>query len=304
MNKKVLIVGLSLLAGHHHAHAVLTLQSFSADKHHRFDNDPAFIGNPHDWSGVARANTSGRWVTMISSTHFITSNHAAPGIGNTVIFHEDNDPSGTTVSRTVTSRTRIGGTDLVIGQLNATPGPTIAIYSIASNTTNEASFTSSPWNNREAFVVGLNNTGSGTTQFRVGRNELDGFGDDVEVTAIATVSGSLTGIGDAIAFDDDRGTGDSLGSDEAYLQGGDSGGPLFSIADSGEFTLTGINWFITTEESPNLSGATFLPNYISEIQSILDAEGGGETLSLVSIPEPSSLALLSVSGLLLVRRRR
>ncbi|MBT8035964.1 MAG: PEP-CTERM sorting domain-containing protein [Verrucomicrobiae bacterium] len=279
----------------------LSLENHQANQHDRFNNNPAFIGAAHDWSGVARSS-NGRWVTMISSTYFITANHAAPAVGNSVIFHEDNNAAGTTVTRTVSERTRVGGTDLVIGRLNSAPGATIAIYGLASNTTNQANFASSAYSDRTAFIVGKASSGSLTTEFRVGRNVLDGFYNDAEVPGTQTVSGSLTGIGDALTFDDDRNTAESLGDDEAFLQSGDSGAPLFVTSDD-DLILTGINWFITSGENPNFSGTTFTPNYISEIESIVSA--GGESLTLVSVPEPSGLILLGLSSIisLLYRRR-
>ena len=276
------------------AYGVLALQNYEADKHARFNNHTSFIGATQDWTGVARSSND-HWVTMISSTYFISAHHAAPGTGNEVIFHEDNDASGTTISRTVSSVSRIGTTDLVIGRLNSTPGPTIAIYGIAANTTNQANFSSSPYSNQTAFIVGLNSSGSGTTQFRVGRNVLDGFDDDIEV--------SLS-INDAIIFDDNRNTPQSLGADEAYLQGGDSGAPMF-VTSGSDLVLTGVNWFngyYDEEPSQLLSGASFLPSYISEIQTIVNA--GGESLTLVSVPEPSAMTLLALSGIILLRRRR
>jgi|TARA_B110000881_G_scaffold9496_1_gene7254 hypothetical protein len=300
---KNLLVSLSLMCAlATDASAVLALQSFDANKHHRFANHASFIGSGKDWSGVARAS-NGRWVTMISSTYFITANHAAPLVGDTVIFHEDNYAAGTTVTRTVTSRTRIGGTDLVVGRFDSAPGATIAIYGIASNTTTEAGFSSSVYSDREAFIVGKNDTGALTTQFRVGRNELDRFFDGVAVAGSETVSGSLTGIGDAITFDDDRSSLESLGDDEAYLQSGDSGAPMF-VTSGDDLVLTGVNWFIAgpPDVPHQLSGTSFVPNYITQIQSVLD--GGGESLTLVSVPEPSTLLLLGMSTISLLRRRR
>lgn len=273
------------------AHAALALQSFSADKHHRYENDPAFIGSGYDWSGVTRSSNT-RWVTMISSTYFISANHASPGVGNTVVFHADNDPGGATVSRTVSSVASITGTDIRIGRLDSAPGPTIAIYGIASNTTSGASFSSSPYSDRVAFIVGQNDGTGSVTDFRVGRNELDGFYDAVDVSG--TVS-------DAITFDDDRGTPESLGDDEAFLQGGDSGAPMF-VAVGGELVLVGANWFITSGESPNFSGTSFLPNHLAEINAIVT--GGGEELTLVSVPEPTAAVFLAIGALSLCRRRR
>ncbi len=276
--------------------AVLSLQNFSAEKHHRFNNNPAFIGAGHDWSGVARAS-NGRWVTMISSTYFLTCEHVQPSIGNSVTFHTDNDPNGTTVTRTVTSLTRIGTTDLVVGKLNSSPGSTIAHYSIFSSGTSQAGFASSPYSGLTAFVTGLNNTGSGTTQFRVGRNVLDGFVDDISDDPPTTV-------GDAVTFTDDSNTIESLGDDEAYLIAGDSGAPLF-VSSGNDLVLTGINWF-NSYPDPNApvksSGCTFVPNYTTEINAVL--ADGGESLTLVTVPEPSSLLLVSLSAVSLLTRRK
>ncbi len=276
------------------AYGVLALQSYDADKHSRFNNHPSFIGAAQDWSGVARAS-NGRWVTMISSTYFISATHAAPATGNSVVFHEDNDASGTTISRTISSVTRIGTTDLVIGRLDSAPGPTIAIYGITANTTNQANFSSSPYSDRVAFIVGIDSSGSGTTQFRIGRNVLDGFADDIEVSPSTN---------DAIIFNDHRNTPQSLGADEAYLQGGDSGAPMF-VTSGTDLVLTGVNWFngfYDEEPSQLLSGASFLPSYLSEIETIVNA--GGESLTLVSVPEPSIMTLLALSGIILLHRRR
>ena len=273
------------------SYAALALQNYNASKHHRFANDPAFIGSGYDWSGVARASNT-RWVTMISATYFLTANHAPPVAGNTVIFHENNDPTGPTITRTVSSVTQIGTTDISIGRLSSAPGPTIAIYGIASNTTTEATFASSVYSDREVFNVGLNDTGTGTTQFRVGRNELDGFIDVV-------TEGPR--IGDAITFDDDRGTPQSLGDDESYLQGGDSGAPMF-VTSGSDLVLVGANWFIEDSGTPNFSGTSFLPNHIAEISAVVS--GGGESITLVSIPEPSTALCLSLGAITLLRRRR
>ena len=126
--------------------------------------------------------------------------------------------------------------------------------------------------------------------FRVGRNELDGFYDDVALTA--------TNITDTITFDDDRGTGQSLGADEAYLQSGDSGGPTFITVGS-DLVLTSIHLGIDGTRSYD----SFLPNYIAEISAIVEA--GGESLTLISpVPEPSTAVLLWLASLSLMHRRR
>ena len=143
----------------------------------------------------------------------------------------------------------------------------------------------------EAFVVGLNGTGgSTTTNFRVGRNELDGFYDDVVLVPPA-----------ANVTDHDhlrQRTSPGLGADEAYLQSGDSGGPTFITVGS-ELVLIGIH----AGTDPTLSADSFLSNYITEISAIVEA--GGESLTLISpVPEPSSSLLIALGAVILSLRRR
>ena len=262
----------------------LSLQNYSAASHHRFANDPAFIGNDYDWSGVAY---NGDWATRISDTYYVTAWHARAS--GTLTFYEDNDPLGNTVTVNAPSLTRISNTDIAIGRFSSSPGPTIAIYGIADEFTTQATFASSSYYDMEAFVVGLNNTGTGTTQFRVGRNELDGFYDDVVLVPPAA------NVTDMITYDRDT---PGLGADEAYLQSGDSGGPTF-ITIGSELVLIGIH----AGTDPTLSADSFLTNYITEISAIVEA--GGESLTLISpVPEPSSSLLIALGAVILSLRRR
>jgi len=262
----------------------LSLQNYSAASHHRFANDPAFIGNDYDWSGVAY---NGDWATRISDTYYVTAWHARAS--GTLTFYEDNNPLGNTVTVNAPSLTRISNTDIAIGRFSSSPGPTIAIYGIADEFTTQATFASSSYYDMEAFVVGLNNTGTGTTQFRVGRNELDGFYDDVVLVPPAA------NVTDMITYDRDT---PGLGADEAYLQSGDSGGPTF-ITIGSELVLIGIH----AGTDPTLSADSFLTNYITEISAIVEA--GGESLTLISpVPEPSSSLLIALGAVILSLRRR
>ena len=273
--------------------AVLALQSYDAASHHRFANDPAFIGDDYDWSGVAYNSD---WFTRISDTYYVTAWHArATG---SATFYETNDPLGSSTTVGWDSLTRIGTTDIAIGRFSSSPGTTISIYGIASEPTTQATFTSSSYYEMEAFIVGLNGTGgNATTNFRVGRNELDGFYDDVALTA-SNITDTIT---DTITYDDDRGTGLSLGADEAYLQSGDSGGPTFITVGS-ELVLTSIHLGIDGTRSYD----SFLSNYIDEISAIVGA--GGESITLINpietVPEPSSMLMLALGGIPFILRRR
>lgn len=286
--KLVLYILAFILSAAPHIWAALALQSYDAASHHRFANDPSFIGADYDWSGVAY---NGDWFTRISDTYYVTAWHAR-AVG-AATFYETNDPTGQTVTVGWDSLTRIGTTDIAIGRFSSSPGSSIAIYGIADEATTQAMFAASSYYEAEAFVVGLDGTGGNTTtNFRVGRNELDGFYDNVQL-------GTGSNFTDMIAFDDDRNTAQSLGSDEAYLQSGDSGGPLFITVGS-ELVLVGIHAGI----APGISVSSFLPNYIDEISAIVQA--GGESLTLISpVPEPSSALMLILGSfsLLSIRRR-
>lgn len=271
------------------AWAVLDLQSYDAASHHRFADDPAFIGNDYDWSGVAY---DGDWYTRISDTYYVTAWHAR-AIGSAT-FYETNDPLGSSVTVSSPSVTRIGTTDIAIGRFTSSPGSNVAIYGIADEPTTQATFTSSSYYEMEAFIVGLNGTGGNTTtNFRVGRNELDGFYDNVALTA--------TNITDTITYDNDQNTAQSLGADEAYLQGGDSGAPTFITVGS-QLVLTSIHLGIDGTRSYD----SFLSNYIAEISAIVEA--GGESLTLISpieaVPEPSSMLMLALGAIPIILRRR
>jgi len=283
--------GLFFIGATTQASAALSLENYSANQHYRYANDPDFIGAGFDWSGTGSEVGSKHWATMISPTYFISAKHYFPGVGSSILFHTDNNPTGATVTTTVTSITQIGSTDLVIGRFSTAPGPTVAIYGIAAPSTTVGGFASSPYANREAFVVGRD-AGNGTESFRLGRNILDGF-------EINSEGGST---GDIITFNDDSpGDAHFLGDDEAFLQSGDSGAPLF-ITSGSDLALTGIHWTILPDSGPTYSGSTFVPNYITEIQTIVGA--GGENITLINIPEPSSVILLLLGGISFLWRRR
>lgn len=257
---KLVLFAVIFISSSHLSHSVMLLENYSAAKHHRFANNTSFIGSGHDWSGVARSS-AGNWVTMISPTRFISAFHAAPAIGGDVVFHEDNNPNGNTVVRTISSVNQIGNTDLVVGTLYSPVCSTIAHYNLATSQTTEASFTGSAYFNQAAFTVGVNNTGSGTTQFRLGRNALEGFVEDSTINS---------GTGDAVIFLNDQNSPGSLGDDESQLQPGDSGAPLFITDANGNLVLVGINWFIASLiTGQEISAASFVPSYAELIQALL-----------------------------------
>lgn len=261
----------------------MTVQTYSANSHDRFQNNAAFIGNPYDWSGVGRG-TAGRWGVMISDSYFLSANHFAPS--GTLRFYYSNDPSGSFEDATIDSGVQIGTSDLWLGKLDNPVSSSVAKYPIL------ALPSVSNYENRTIFTFGLTGgSPGGPTTVRLGRNQIDP----------GTIALYNAGTNAAYQFDWDNPTG-GVGADESYLATGDSGGPSFNLALGSIPALTGIHWAVATlTPPPYISLDTFVPYYINAIQNEMD----GEFLTL--IPEPSTMALMVVGGSWLVvaaRRRR
>jgi len=252
--------------------AAMTIQGYDPDKHDRFNNDPSFIGNPYDWSGVGRGIT-GRWGTMISDTYFLSAAHFAPS--GTLRFYHTNDLGGTFEDRAILSGAPIAGSDLWLGKLSTAVSPLVAKYPIFELPTD------ADYDNRGIFTFGLTGSSPGTVNtVRLGRNQID-----PGTIGSYTVSGTT---GDAFLFDYDNPGG--VGADESKIQPGDSGGPSFALAYGLYPAIVGVHWFNYTDPpNPSGSGDTFVPHYIAALDSAMDEP-------LMTIPEPSSLALIVIGG--------
>ena len=79
--------------------------------------DPAFIGQPYNWSGVGESN-GGSWATMISPSFFLSATHDHPGAGSTVTFYSGNSASGQSYVATVEGGSQIAGSDVWLGYLS------------------------------------------------------------------------------------------------------------------------------------------------------------------------------------------
>ncbi len=309
-------------------HAATIITGYDAQVHNRFDSS-SFHAAGFDWSGVGRSS-DGRWATLIGDDIFLSANHFKPGTGTTVTFHTDNASAGPTVTRTVTGGTRIGNTDLWLGNLDSAVPGSVSTYAIAGTVSDTISPTENwfdPYVDRLVYTAGLSGTTitTSTTNFVVGRNRID-LADDES----AVVSG--LGVFDAhgMIFDEVGDPNfDAIG--EARLQGGDSGGPSF-ISVNGELVLIGIHSYITTVKVPATLGDlaqvadsvsvaaslnpfnpanagnerfisfdVFVPNYVDDLETIV-----GPVIAISPIPEPGFIATvvvaLAVTGF--ARRRR
>lgn len=269
----------------------IQIANFDTLTNDRFANNGSFIADQHDLSGVGN---NGRWATMISENVYITAGHFAPGVGSSMTFYASNDPSGTNVTRQITSnRQQIQGTDIFVGTLDASLPSSFTFYSFATENINgniagPGSFSQSSYNGANAYVFGRSPNSFPTGQdMAVGRNILNGF------TVNRTISGANSG--DSIEATDDRPLGETY---ESMLETGDSGGPLFVENGSGSLTIVGVNWFTANPVVGNdFFGASYLGNYDEDIQAFIDAN---------IVPEPSSFALLlcAVCGVWTRRRKQ
>lgn len=269
----------------------VSIQGYSAAENDRFANDPAYVAIDYDLSGIARSDR-GRWATLVSENVFLSAAHYRPGNGHTVTFFAGNDPSGPSINRTVSGGQRIGNTDLWVGLLNSPVPGSITSYSFATEEFQDSSEAlSSAYAAANAFIFGQSANGRDdtyyTTDMATGRNRLDVWNPG------QTVDGRTGDVWEA-----EYNTSDETNwvEYEAFLQGGDSGGPLF-VSEEGALTLTGVNWFIrqTEDGAPVSSGFTYVGSYASEVQDYIDSN---------AVPEPSVAVLLGAGVLVMWCFRR
>jgi len=277
-------------------HAAINIDGFSSTVNNRFANDPSFIASSMDLSGVAIADTSaslgswddgGRWVTMISPNVFLSVQHASfyPANGQSVTFYANNDPSGSTSTRTVLSSQQIGSSDIRIGRLDAPLPSGFTFYNYATATFDVASnpptipagaiveTALAPYYGANAYLFGRSPSVLSTeTDMAVGRNILDRWVIDA------------AGTHDAVVAIRDSSGDPNYTSSEAYLVVGDSGGPMMVETSPGELTIVGLNWFVgTLGDGTQINGFSYVGNYSNDID---------QYLALYSVPEPGSLGLI------------
>lgn len=290
------------------AWGALQIQSYDDARNDRFyvGNDKDFLGQSFDFSGVgntAGVAGTGTWATMISPSFFVTAAHYHPANNASLTFFENNDPSGPSHSYTVQSGVgmTIDGTDLGLpsdlwlGKLTApiNPADNIATYSILQ-LPNQSDYLNLP-----IFVYGV--------PHRVGRNQITAIGNvdekDVNDIPIKRTRAMVYEYNDPPPL--------LIGGDEAYLHGGDSGGPSF-ISIGGQLTLAGTHYFNSdqTHTDPpavneDFSGDSFVPYYISQLNArMLQLDPNTTEQVTVVVPEPAGVLLIGLAGLLLGRRRR
>lgn len=273
--------------------AALDIVNYSNTIHDRFvpgsyppspTNNTDFWFASLNWSGVGwNVDDPRKSVAMISPMHFVAAAHF--GVGGQLSFLGTNGQlmtfgvSGT--MNTLVDPVTGSNSDLYIGELT-TPIPgasNIMSYALMSLPSTNS------YVNLPLLVYGYapqggvgGNPAVGT---KVGTNVFGGFEPFLGNTVFW--------------YDQDPVTG------EAYGQAGDSGSPSFTLVGS-TLALLGTHYLVGSEEGNPATYDTFAPNYITQIQSILQADG----YSLLLIPEPG-LAVPILAGAAMVvwlRRRR
>ncbi len=281
--------------------AGIQIANFSDNTNDRFTNSSSFIGAGLDFSGVGRTTDNGRWGTLISSNAVLTANHFRPSVSSTFEFYSGNDSSAGAFEAIVTGGQRVGSTDLYISFLDRNVDPSIAVYDFNTEFLFGDPNPGSPINavsagsaqNQRAFIFGVSPTGRSAlaTDQAVGENIISGFDENV-------VFGSGTDVDTLILVNDAAGSPNFL-THEAFVQGGDSGAPVF-IESGGDLLLLGTNSFQLNSDPPGTFQATGIShtgNQTSTISSILSA-------NVIAVPEPNSIMLIALMVLGLVNRRR
>jgi Trypsin len=268
------------------ARSALTIQNYNAAQHDRFANNANFIGSGFDWGGVGRTN--GRWGTLISPTFVLTATHAPPS--GPIRFYTSNDPNGGFVERSIVQNivlTQTGSdkpSDLMLSRLNAEVTG-VDFFPILDLPLTQY--------NQEIFVFGLSNTADPFTNVRLGRNNID------DILPLFSDSNLNSGNSKSDVFIYDFDNPGGVGSDEARVEGGDSGGSSFVIVN-GAPTLVGIHWF--QYDARDFSGGklgsgdTLVGSFVDEINAAIAATGSLERVqTITAVPEPATVLLVGVA---------
>lgn len=270
-----------LIVGAQYARA-LDIVNYSNTIHDRFlpgtypsspTNNPNFWYSSLDWSGVGwNVNFPAKSVAMITPMHFVAAAHF-PVSGQLSFMN----PSGETMTYGVSGTINTlydpvtgSNSDLYIGELTAPiPG--------ASNIMNYA-----------IFDLAATNDYIGTPMLVYGYAPQDGIGGNPAIglkVGTNTFDGFYSYGGNTLFwYDQDAATGEALG------QGHDSGSPSFTLVGS-TLALLGTHYTVGTIGGRPATFDTFMPDYISQIQAIVQADG----YNLGLIPEPRLGWLIAAS---------
>ena len=302
------------------------IDNFTDAGNDRFTND-ALLVLPANFSlsGVGRSTNNGRWATLIGDNVFLTANHFRPALNSTIEFYPGNDPSASPFTANVVGGSRVvtpgngsdagGTTDLYVGYLDQAVDSSIARYDFATEFINgvaaDPGFVNispnNPFQGDLGYIVGISPTNRSaiTTDQSVGLNLVSGYAENVDFLGNTN--------NDTLIYEfNDPNDGNAYVDNEAYVRGGDSGAPNFTV-QNGELLLLGVNSFQlngdpvdvvlptgeTSTEQFRATGITYTGNQADEINRLIAAAP-----TFTAVPEPSSTTILAMLSLLILRRNR
>src|SRR5436190_2844251 len=210
--------------------------TYDANRHNPFNNNPNFVAKGLDLSGVGvfhkPADNTDWWVTMISDRYFLTAAHVDATNGGTTqhtvnFFHDfaDSIPDETALIDKDFG-VRVGGSDIWLGRLTSTPSPAVKRYPLIKR--QEDTYYPS-YVDPKIYLVGYRNGENGASQTRVGLNDIvNVYGAEEPVLA--------DNFGNSYQAGNDKYNGDA-----AMQSGGDSSGPTFVKNGFGGIALAGIH---------------------------------------------------------------
>jgi hypothetical protein len=250
------------------------------------NSSSAFVAAGIDLSGVGWLPTPPPAVpqfavTLISPQHVLGAAHVGFGNGQVTFLNAD----GLLKTYTVTSAVAIPTpgqsqpSDLLLGTLSeAIPASDrVRYFGVAGVTAAQAvGLPILPYGQNPAY----------STSPHLGKNVID---------AVELVNSTRTALYDY--------TPSSPG--DLYLISGDSGGPVFTRAASGDLALIGVNYVHSGTDTPqpgDFSGSTFVPEYINGLNANM---GTTYQVTVVPVPEPAGLlAVAAVVAVGVIRHRR
>lgn len=269
------------------AHAI-QIRSYSAARHDRFTGFPsAPVLNTASWfpgssyTGVGWSLSDPRkQFALITPQHVVFAEHFKPFIGDTVRFL---NAAGVAVDRTVIANTNIQNassqaTDLTICTLSAPiPAATGITPFPYLNRTTSGVIDESKYTSYSLTIFGI--------QAKVGSGSYAGF---------VTPSGFSTR---TAVFQYNIASG---GQDDCYLEDGDSGSPTFATGSTvgHKFpALVGLHYLIGGNATTHQGFDTFVPTYITELNTFLKSSGyrmipsnaSSVTLSASAVTTPGTL---------------
>lgn len=260
---KKILFALTLFLFAYPVKADMIIYGFQPNLHQRFysGSDRAFIGDSYNWSGVGMDTNGIYWATMISPSYFVSAVHWHSPPGDTLTFWSSTNKN-ISETRLVDGGQAIAGSDLWLGHLSTPVDSLVRPVAINGNPLAHGDV---------LYMYGLDSSNI----MRMGRNQFENY-------TTVSLGGST---GKVLFFQYDTPPA-GLGTDEALVQGGDSGGPTFSIVN-GQVGIDGLHWAL----GGTIGYDTFVPNYIDALNAAMI----GEQVVVIGVPEPSSLIMLFVS---------